>query len=243
MSKDLQLYVPSEPANLMENFRHNYLTPVNNAEVSPSDNPSKNKNKPSPPRKLDYRGHQLLQRLLLGQGYETICEGKTDSEPSGWKKGTLYARLCPTGSIDVLVEGNLNQTSLGEEGDYTYLKLDGPAEYALFNRHYSQLGGATFWDKFKYYGLGTGGGVGLTVGLVGGGFYLNPLVGILAAVLGISLVLPFSYLILSTILENKIASPYKALQKAFPERYALGAELAISKALGLPVPEEEKPAQ
>lgn len=233
MSQEIQIYQSPELGALVQNFQQQYLV-----------KPREEDQKKDTPKQLDLRGHQLLQKILLAVGYETVLEGKLAQKEesfSGWKRGTLYARVQPQGSIDVLVEGDLSKVSLGQEGDYTYLQLQGPAEYASFLRKYNELRpGTTAGEALKAYGLGIGGGLGIGTGMAIGAYHLTPLLVIFGAMAGV-IVTTFTGAIAHFYLEDRVTNPHWRLNQAFSHHYLLESnEKVLSRALGLPVPEEEK---
>ncbi|MEK6846234.1 MAG: hypothetical protein AABY26_05715 [Nanoarchaeota archaeon] len=215
-----------EPRNQLEVFRSQYLLPGKD---------STGKETLHYPVNLDIPGYQTLQRLLLLSGYEVIREGKK-KEGSVQKQGTLYARVQPNQSIDVLFEGIVDHGSIIDNG-FSYQKLQGPAEFTQFLRDYEEL------HRKKSYRTGVLGGI--LGGVVGGGIgslaFLTPglVAGIVVTALMGGVGVAFGTLVGDTMNINNSRKVYSRFIDTYNSKLLTGKE-AICTALGLPMPEEEK---
>lgn len=94
---------------------------------------------------LGISGYQQLQRLLQLTNYEVVREGKLDEETQQ-KVGTIHARIRPEGSLDILLEAELEDGGFrgwNLNPGYTYYRLDSLAEFTQFLEDYERLSNTT----------------------------------------------------------------------------------------------------
>ncbi len=228
-------------ATVMDKFCQDYLIPTEGNKEE---------------RALDISSYQTLQKMLLYQGYERLEIRKSKVKTAdGSRPGNLWARSRGNGTIDVLLEEALNSNS--RHSGYTYIEFSGPAEYARFLRDYHKLPDWDSTTKFtteSHLGEIIGGtvGVGIGIGITAALNHFDPapstaalisvgtLISMVTGVVGIGIGCISGYGGTSP----KKNNPYTAFHQAYDKKMYRGElQFPLSRALGLPVPKEEKPAQ
>lgn len=218
----------TNPSQHLELFRQQYLRPE-------KDEPGNSLKSPA----LDISGYHTLQRLLLLSGYEVLKE-RQKTEDTPLRKSTLYARVNPQQSIDILMEAKFSTKPVyGIDSGFTYLQLQGPAEFTQFLRDYERL---PFQEvsSVPYLALGALGG-GVVFGGVGSlvflisvpvlGYLFTGLLGVVGAIVGGGAG--------AEVAKEKSDELTKHFSTQYQKKLLTGKE-ALAAALGIPLPPEKE---